>query len=48
MDRIAGGICSVWYATFFDKNVAAYLRKGLQDIVDFLNMNIIDNKILKE
>jgi len=46
--KIAGGICSVWYAPSFDKNIAADLRKGLRNIVDFLNMNIIDNKILKK
>ena len=39
--KIVGGISSAWYAPAFDEKLAADLRKGLQEIVDFLNINTI-------
>ena len=41
---VAGAVCSAWYAPAFDEKVAADLRKGLKEIVDVLNTDMINHE----
>ena len=38
---IAGAICCHWFAAAFDEDVAADLRKGLKEIVDAMDADVI-------